>query len=144
MQLRGEQAHIATVQDSINLMHKYYTLAFKDLHKDVTKQVSIKSINYNDCKPYSNNDFINLLLKASKGYQHAFSTTNRKIYLEIAHNLSKIASDAFSDNYLFSGFNDTTYDIVIQINEQLLSTSILLNDESIQKTILEKDRKSVV
>ncbi|WP_033957427.1 CHAT domain-containing protein [Psychroserpens jangbogonensis] len=142
MVLRGEQAHIAIAQDSVNLMHKYYSLAFKDLHKDVTKPVSIKNINYNDCKPYSNNDFIDLLLKASKDYQHAFSATNRKFYLEIAHNLSKVASDAFSDNYLFSEFNDTTYDIVVQINEQLLSTSILLNDKSIQKTILEKIEES--
>ncbi len=138
MQLRGEQAHIAFVQDSINLMHKYYDLAFKDLHNDSTKRVSIKDINYKDCKPYSNSDFINLLLKASKDYSHAFNTTKEKVYLEIAHNLSKIASDAFSDNYLFSEFNDTMYDIVVQINEQLLSTSLLLENESIQNAILEK------
>jgi len=142
MQLRGEQAHIAFVQDSINLMHNYYVLAFKDLHQDATKPVSIKDINYIDCKSYSNSDFINLLLKASKDYSQAFSTTNKKGYLEIAHNLSKIASDAFSDNYLFSEFNDTTYNILIQINEQLLSTSILLNNESIQNAILEKIEES--
>lgn len=142
MLLRGEQAHIAFVQDSVNLMHNYYTLAFKDLHKDSTKQVSINDINYKDCKPYSNSDFINLLLKASKDYGQAFSTTNKNVYIEIAHNLSKIASDVFSNNYLFSEFNDTTYDIVIQINEQLLSTAILLNNEPIQNDILEKIEES--
>lgn len=142
MQLRGEQAHIAFVQGNIDLMHNYYTLAFKDLHKDITKQISIKDLNYKDCKPYSNRDFINLLLKASKDYNHTFTTTNKKVYLEIAHNLSKIASDAFSENYLFSEFNDTMYAIVVQINEQLLSTSILLEDEYVLNAVLEKIEES--
>lgn len=142
MLLRGKQAHIAFAQNSIDDMHKYYTLTFKEIQIDTLKPFSIKDINYADCKPYSSKDFISLLLKASKDYKHAFNTTNSKVYLEIAHNLSKMASDAFSDNYLFSEFNNTMYDVVVQINEQLLSASLLLEDETIQNSILEKIEES--
>lgn len=142
MLLRGKQAHIAFTQDRFKEMHKYYDLAFKNLHINTAKQVSIKTLNYKDCKPFSNGDFIDLLIKTSKDYALAYSKTSRKDYLEIAHNLSKMASDVFSDNYLFSEFNNTIYDVVVQINEQLLSTSLLLEDESIQNAILEKIEES--
>jgi|GEM_PF-2126960 len=142
MLLRGEQAHIAFVQDSFDEMHKYYISAFKDLPIDTTTSISIKDLDYAACKPYSGHHFISLLIQASKDYSHAFNTTNRKVYLEIAHNLSEIASDAFSDNYLFSEFNEATYETVVQINEELLSTSLLLESETIQHTILEKIEES--
>ncbi|WP_452228803.1 CHAT domain-containing protein [Lacinutrix sp. MEBiC02404] len=142
MHLRGEKAHLVFLQDNIDEMHTYYTLAFQDLYNNTTKPVSIKDVLYQDCKPYSGKDFINLLLIASKDYSDAFTRTKRKDYLDIAHNLSKLASNAFSHNYLFSEFNDTTYDIVVQINEQVLNTSILLGNESIPNRILEQIEES--
>ncbi len=142
MLLYAEKAKLALKQDSVLAMHQRYKQVFKQLLKDDSKTISIQNLNYKDCKPFSDKNFVNLLLKAGENYKEAYSKSKDDIYLKTAHNINKLVSDIFSNNYVFSEFNDKTYHTVTQINEQLLSTTLLLKNETIYDEILQKTEES--
>ncbi|PHS67489.1 MAG: hypothetical protein COB12_03425 [Flavobacterium sp.] len=142
MQLYAEKAKLALKQDSVLAMHQNYKQVFKRLLKDDSKIISIQNLNYKDCKPFSDKSFVNLLIKAGGNYKEAYSNTKDDIYLKTAYNINKLVSDIFSNNYVFSEFNDKTYHTVTKINEQLLNTTLLLKNEVIYDEILQKTEES--
>lgn len=142
MQLYAQEANLEAHLGSFESMDAFYKTAFKYLPKDPLEDIEIKDLTYLNSKPYSHLHYINLLLDASRNYELAYRETHKKLYLEIAHNLSKMVSDIFSKNYVFTSFNDKVYAIAIQINEQLLQTSLLIDNERILDGVLEKIEES--
>ena len=138
IQLMAEKANLAFEQHNIPLMHKEYQLVFKKMIKDTLQEISLEKLNYSDCIPYGDQNFVHLVLKAGSNYNSAFSKTKNERFLQIAHNLNLLASDIFSANFTVLDYNDKTYKTATQINEQLLSTTLSLGNETTFDDILEQ------
>ncbi|MEE9363491.1 MAG: CHAT domain-containing tetratricopeptide repeat protein [Cellulophaga sp.] len=142
IQLMAEKASLAIKQNDIVLMNKEYELVFKKIHTDTLRNIPLKKLTYSDCIPYGNQGFVDLVLKASINYRRAYFIIKDKKYLQISHNLSLLASEIFAANFTVLNYNDNIYTTSTQINEQLLSTTLLLDDETIFDGVLQKIEQS--
>lgn len=138
IQLIAEKANLATKQNNLTQMDKVYELVFKKVVKDTLRQIPLEKLNYNDCTPYGDMNFIQLALKASGNYAIAFSRSKNERFLHIAHNLNILALEIFSENFAVLDYNDKTYKTATQINQQLLNTTLSLENETIFDDILEQ------
>ncbi len=142
MFLFAEQANLKMLQGDIVMMDKKYQQAFKLMQLDSLENIDIKTLRYKNCKPFGSKEMLNLVLKAGKNYAKAYQKTNQKKQLQIAYNLNLLASEMFAANYAVFDYNDKTYQTVTGINEQLLSTALLLNDNTIFDDVLNKIEQS--
>lgn len=142
LQLYAVQALIFSELDSLTEMDQKYRQVFKKIQKNTIVNINLKEIKYKDCKPFGDGKFIKLILKIIDNYMIAFAKTGNNEYLKISYNLNVLISDIFTNNYTSLYYNDKTYNKAIQINENLMTTSLLFNDEMIFNKSLQKIEES--
>lgn len=142
IQLYAKQADIAIKLRDIELMDEKYKSLFKKIQRDQLKNIPIQNLKQEDCKPYGNNEIVNIILKAAKNYEKTFIKTGNNNYLKKAHNLNVLTSNIFSENFSFLIYNDQTYNTVSIINEQLLTSALLLNDKGVLQGIIQNIERS--
>lgn len=137
IQLYAMQADIAVELDDIGTMDEKYKLLFNKFQRDTLRTITIQNLKQDECKPYGNNEIINLLLKGGKNYKKAFVKTSIDDYLKKAYNLNVLTSTIFSENFSFLIYNDQTHNTVSKINEQLLNTALLLIDKDAYENVIQ-------
>ena len=142
IRLKAAQANLLQLQEKYDDMHKKYVKLFKVFQKDTLKIKQLKRLKYNDVKAFSDKKIVLMIVETSINYYNAYLKNGNKEHLLISHNLSVLASNIFSKNYLLSDYNDKMYSLVIQINEQLLKTTILLKDNNKIESVLENIEES--
>jgi len=142
MRLYGEKARLNFKQDAVANINETYKNLFKMFQKDVTANIDIKELSYENCKPYGNKPILQIVTQAAGHYVSLFEKGKDSEHLRIAHNLSKLASDMFTTNNQDLIYNDQSYGVVEEINEGLLKTALLLNDEVNRSEVLQKIEQS--
>jgi len=142
MRLYGKKAAIAFEQDSLAKMHSTYKKLFRMLQKDSIPIIALKKLTYENCKPYGNNAIIDIVTQAAGYYSQLFEKEKDSQNLRIAHNLSILSSDMFTINNQDLIYNDQSYSSIEEINEQLLRTSLLLDNDIDRSTVLQKIEQS--
>lgn len=142
LQVFAAKAYLYFKESDFLRMHEKYHTVFKSMQLDTLQNIALHDLKYHDCKPYGAKKYISIVLNTASNYRNAYNKTKHKEYLQIAHNLNLFASEMFAENYAVFDYNDKTYNEVIHINEQLLSTSLALNDETIFDEVLQKIEQS--
>ncbi len=114
-----------------------YKEVFKKLQRDTLQTISIQNLKSDNCKPYGDDRIVDMILDATKNYSKAYERTIRVDYLNKAHNLSKLVSSIFSENFSYLPFNEDKYQTAVQIKEQLLNTTLLLKENVAIDEVLE-------
>ncbi|NNL83973.1 MAG: tetratricopeptide repeat protein, partial [Winogradskyella sp.] len=137
MNLYAKQSKIANRQDDFDQMDESYKMVFKKLQRDSLQSISIQKLKPEDCKPYGDGRILDIIIEANNNYSKAYDTTSKADYLNKMYNLSTLASSVFSNNYSYLPFNENKYEISAEINEQLLKSALLLDDDGIIDDVLQ-------
>jgi len=137
MHLFSKAADLSIAEGDFHQIDASYEQAFKKLQKDSLHPIAINDLKYKACKPYGDKAIVSLVLSASKNYSKAYTETEKKEDLEKAHNLSVLSSNMFSENFSYLPYNPDSYKTIISINEQLLNTAVLLQNNIALNDVLE-------
>lgn len=124
--LKAAQANVLFLKGDYKGMRKAYKETFLEILKNENKEVSIDTINADLCKPYGDEAVVEFTIVGANNFYNTYLETKDTNDLHIAHNLSKLACDMFSDNFAHMIYNDTSYNSAAAINDILLKTSIAL------------------
>jgi CHAT domain-containing protein len=142
LQMYAEKAKLYFYEDKVLEMHKKYQAVFKSMQIDTLQKIDLENLRYKNCKPYGTKKYLTIVLEAANNYKKAFAKTTNNKYLQIAHNLNLFASEMFATNYAVLNYNDQTHNTVTGINEQLLSSTLALQDETVFENVLQKIEQS--
>ncbi len=142
MFLMAAKANIQAEYGNIDEMQNLYNDVFTKASIDKNQDINLTELTIDKLKPFSDHNFIRLIIVAAKNYIKAYNLSQNSNYLEISHNLNMIASEIFANNFLFSDFNEATYKLFSDINSELLSNSILLQNNAKLDEVLQKIEES--
>ena len=137
IQLYAIEANLAAEFNDYSSMDSMYSLLFNNFQLDSEREITIQNLKAEDCKPYGNNEIVEIILNAAHNYEEAFIETKETSFLRKAHNLNVLTSNIFSENFSFLVYNDQTYATASVLNEQLLSTTLRINDKDEFERVLE-------
>lgn len=142
LQIYAKQAKLYFLEDKVLEMHKKHQAVFKSMQRDTLQKIDLAKLRYKDCRPYGTKKYLTIVLEAAKNYEEAFTKTTNIKYLQIAYNLNLFASEMFAVNYAVLNYNNQTYTAATGINEQLLSTTLALQDKTVFENVLQKIEQS--
>ena len=137
MHLLAQEAHLYALERDYEKMNNSYAKVFRYMQKDTTQRIKLNELSFDACKPFGDNNVLNIYLTASKDYLKWFKSENQLPTLRTAHNLSKLSSQVFSENFSYLPYNDKSYATVSQINENLLGTAFELQSKVNLQSVLE-------
>lgn len=137
MCLNAKEAKIQLLNKHFDQMEISYTKVFKEIQRDTLNSISIEALSYEDCKPYGDKVILELCINASQDYNTSHTETGTIEDLEKAFNISVLSSNMFSENFSYLPFNEQSYLTLTRINENLLSTALLLNSKVNLNEVLE-------
>ena len=138
IKLYAIQANMASDSEDYFSMHQKYEAVFRLFQRDTTTQISLDSLKYTSCRPYGNSPVVDIVQRAADDYLSAFLHDQDEIFLNIAHNLSVLSADIFSDNFSHLVFTDQSYNTASRIYESLLKSALLKQDKNIYNRVLER------